>query len=91
MQVSLERNFKFKHSQREWTGVPLIVANMDTVGTFEMAITLAQHKAMVAVHKHYSVEDWVRFSREHPDTLKNVAVSCGTRYTLRPSHMQTRC
>ena len=32
----------------------LIVANMDTVGTFEMATTLAKHQAMVAVHKHYA-------------------------------------
>ena len=30
-QVELQRAFKFKHSGREWTGIPLIVANMDTV------------------------------------------------------------
>ena len=30
-QVELQRTFKFKHSGREWTGIPLIVANMDTV------------------------------------------------------------
>jgi len=35
-QVELQRTFKFKHSGRAWTGVPLIVANMDTVGTFEI-------------------------------------------------------
>ena len=29
-QVELQRTFKFKHSGREWTGIPLIVANMDT-------------------------------------------------------------
>ena len=29
-QVSLERTYTFKNSQREWTGVPMVVANMDT-------------------------------------------------------------
>ncbi len=33
-QVSLERKITFLHSKREWTGVPLLVANMDTTGTF---------------------------------------------------------
>ena len=32
-EVDLNRKFVFRHSKREWTGVPLIVANMDTVGT----------------------------------------------------------
>ena len=42
---AMERTFKFKHSGREWTGIPLIVANMDTVGTFEMGVEMARHKA----------------------------------------------
>jgi len=32
-QVNLERNFTFLHSQREWVGVPVMAANMDTVVT----------------------------------------------------------
>ena len=28
-EVDLKRTFKFKHSGREWTGVPLVIANMD--------------------------------------------------------------
>lgn len=35
--VELERQFTFKHSGQTWSGVPIIAANMDTVGTFEMA------------------------------------------------------
>lgn len=42
-QVSLERSFKFMHTGIEWTGVPVMAANMDTVGTFEMAGVLAGH------------------------------------------------
>lgn len=30
--VELERQFTFKHSGQSWSGVPIIAANMDTVG-----------------------------------------------------------
>ncbi len=36
-EVELERQFTFKHSGCSWSGVPIIAANMDTVGTFRMA------------------------------------------------------
>ena len=53
-QVSLKRTFKFKHSGTSWTGVPIIAANMDTTGTFELALALSEHGAIVALHKHYT-------------------------------------
>ena len=56
--VSLSRPFTFKHSQRVWTGCPIIAANMDTTGTFEMAEELAQHGMMTAIHKHYTPAQW---------------------------------
>ena len=37
-EVTLERTYKFLHSKQEWTGVPIIAANMDTTGTFETAV-----------------------------------------------------
>ena len=57
-EVSLDRTYTFKHSGRKWTGVPIIAANMDTTGTFEVAEVLAEKKMICAVHKHYSVEEW---------------------------------
>ncbi|WP_348235394.1 IMP dehydrogenase, partial [Salmonella enterica] len=39
--VELARQFTFKHSGQTWSGIPIIAANMDTVGTFEMAQALA--------------------------------------------------
>ena len=33
-EVSLERTYQFKHSNATWTGVPILAANMDGVGTF---------------------------------------------------------
>jgi GMP reductase len=77
-EVELERTFTFKHSKQTLTAVPLMVANMDTVGTFEMAKCFAAHKACVAIHKHYTLEQWVAFAAESPETLPYVAVSAGT-------------
>lgn len=78
-QVELEREITFKHSKQTWSGVPVIAANMDTVGSFEMAEALAQFQCITAVHKHYTVEDWQNFvSRNDEKTLQYVMVSTGT-------------
>lgn len=78
-QVSVERTFTFKNSKQTWTGVPIIAANMDTVGTFEMVEGLGgRHKIMTAVHKHYSIEEWETFAREKSHLLAYAAASAGT-------------
>lgn len=78
-QVSLDRTYTFRNSQKKWTGVPIIAANMDTVGTFEAAKVLANHKMLTAVHKHYSVEQWQQFLSELTDEQCHyIMVSTGT-------------
>ncbi len=78
-QVDLTREFTFKHSGRQWNGVPVIAANMDSVATFEMAKALATHNVMTAVHKHYTVDEWKAFvDGADSDVLKHVMVSSGT-------------
>jgi GMP reductase len=54
--VDVNRNFRFLHTGRDWTGFPLIAANMDTIGTLAMARALARFGALTALHKHYPVE-----------------------------------
>ena len=77
--VELERQFTFKHSGQTWSGVPIIAANMDTVGTFEMATALAKFDILTAVHKHYSPEEWNAFiASASDDVVKHVMVSTGT-------------
>ena len=58
--VSVERTFKFKHTDKTWSGVPIIAANMDTVGTFDMYDELKKHKMITALHKHHD-EETLRF------------------------------
>lgn len=84
--VDLNRSYKFRNSGQEFTGIPIIAANMDTIGTFEMAsalnkvilichlyvidILFFQHNCFTAVHKHYTAEEWKNFAGKNPDTLK---------------------
>ncbi|GGA92758.1 GMP reductase [Agarivorans gilvus] len=78
-QVVLDRKFTFKHTGSQWEGVPVIAANMDTVGTFGLAKALAEHRMITAIHKHYSIEQWAEFlSKMAPEKIKYLMVSCGT-------------
>ncbi|HHH52619.1 MAG TPA: GMP reductase, partial [Bacteroidetes bacterium] len=77
--VSLERTFSFMHSDVEWTGVPIMAANMDTVGTFDMAKELSKFRLFTAIHKHYSLKEWETFLSGADDDIYNyIAVSTGT-------------
>jgi GMP reductase len=78
-QVSLERTFSFLHTGKTWAGVPVMAANMDTVGTFAMARVLAGWGLFTALHKHYSPADWATVLPDlTPDLLNHIAVSSGT-------------
>ena len=78
-QVTLDRNFTFLHSKHQWNGIPIMAANMDTVGTFEMAKELAKHKIFTAIHKHYSINEWKIFMDSVGEEISDyIAVSTGT-------------
>jgi len=76
--VNVTRMMSFRNSGNKWEGVPLIAANMDSTGTFEMAEVFKDFGCIVAIHKHYSVEEWVAFAEKHADCLPFVAVSAGS-------------
>jgi GMP reductase len=72
--VDLEREIVFEHSKRIWKGVPIMIANMDTTGTIEMARVCQKHHIITCLHKFYKAEDI-------PEDLDRnyFAVSIGTR------------
>ena len=70
-EVNLEREFKFLHSPITWTGIPIIAANMDTVGTFDIAKALSDKKLFTAIHKHYSIADWSLFLTNLADNIES--------------------
>lgn len=77
--VNLEREFKFLHSSITWSGIPIMAANMDTVGTFEMALALSKHQLFTAIHKHYSIAQWKEFLTKAPKNITDyIAISTGT-------------
>lgn len=82
-QVDLMRTFKFTGPNFEWTGIPVVAANMDTIGTLEMSHVLAKLKLLTAIHKHYSIEAWTNFvgnlkSDQRNEWFNHVCISTGT-------------
>jgi len=77
--VSIERTFTFRNSRNTWTGVPIMVANMDTTGTFEMAKTLTKYKIITCLHKHYTTQEWITFLDTYKGTVEYMALSIGIR------------
>jgi GMP reductase len=74
--VDLNRTYKFKHSGYEWTGIPIMAANMDGIGTVGIAEALGDQSMFTCLVKTYDETDVV-------DVLNKVdaqrfAVSVGT-------------
>lgn len=63
--VNLKRSFKFLNSGVEWEGVPIIAANMSTIGTMNMAKAFYKHSMTVCLHKYYSINQLVNFFKEN--------------------------
>jgi len=81
--VDLNRFFAFKLPQNKtitWTGVPIVAANMDTIGTFDMAYALNKFDAMCAIHKYYSEEEWEKHISPWYRNTSNP--NCGIVYTM---------
>jgi GMP reductase len=89
-EVSLERKFVFRNYEprfedaiEEWhyRGVPIMAANMDGVGTFEMADALARQGLFTCLAKTHSVDELVGYFNLEPSGLYRtdyVAMSVGT-------------
>jgi GMP reductase len=56
-----------QEQERHWRGIPIMAANMDGVGTFEMAKQLASQKIMTCLVKTYSVNELVSFFDDESD------------------------
>ncbi|OGT38257.1 MAG: GMP reductase [Gammaproteobacteria bacterium RIFCSPHIGHO2_12_FULL_38_14] len=76
-EVNLERELRFKHTQSTWSGVPIIAANMDHTGTFEMAEALSEHHLLTALDKFITVDQWKKFLETHENLLSYCFVSLG--------------
>ena len=88
-EVDLNRKFTFRNYQPvdaneiiddvHYSGIPIMAANMDGVGTFKMADALAEQHMFTCLVKTYSVNELVSFfdDPENPNRCKYVAYSMG--------------
>lgn len=75
--VRLEVEYKFKYSPLTLKCIPVMAANMDTVGTIPIMKELAKNGLFTCLHKFVSLEDLVKerdFLCKHMD---NFAISVG--------------
>ena len=88
MQVVLNRSFTFRNYEPNFpeniddvhcTGIPIMASNMDGVGTFEMADTLAKKSIFTCLVKTYSADELIEFFNTDDYLRTNhVAMSIGT-------------
>jgi GMP reductase len=86
-EVDLERGYTFRNYEpefpdnvedRHYRGVPIMAANMDGVGTFEMADKLAEGGLFTCLKKTYTVQELVNyFDTDMYERTNYVAMSIG--------------
>ncbi len=54
--VNLLRTYRFKYSKNEWSGIPIIAANMDGVGELSIAKKLNDHGMITCLTKQHDVK-----------------------------------
>lgn len=58
--VNLTRQLKFCNAKNIiWKGIPIISANMDSTGTFEVYDVLSKYNMITALHKFYNIDQFV--------------------------------
>ena len=84
-EVDLSCSYTFKHSKYTWNTntIPIMVSNMDTTGTFEMAIESMKYGIFTCIHKHYQLSDWIDFSKIEnipPNWYNYISISSGSKF-----------
>ena len=84
-QVRLNRKFQFRNyvpdfdiGDDHYNGIPIMAANMDGVGTFEMADKLAEGEMFTCLVKTYTVEELIDYFMGPIERSEFVAMSIGT-------------
>ena len=54
--VDLKRTYKFKYSKNEWSGIPVMAANMDGVGELEVAEMLSDFGMITCLTKQHDIK-----------------------------------
>ncbi len=80
-EVELEREYQFRSCEfdgEHYRGIPIMAANMDGVGTFQMADRLAELGLFTCLVKNYDTDDLVSFfNGAHSGRTEHTAYSTG--------------
>jgi GMP reductase len=79
-EVDLTRTYTFKNSGQQYTGIPIMAANMDGVGTLDMALALSTQTLFTCLTKSYQpaeIWEWLNTSDYKSDLVGCIAVSTG--------------
>ena len=78
-EVDISREYQFRWSGQRYKGIPIIAANMDGVGTTEMARAFGWMGSgmTVALHKHYDIDTLLDFfkKKERKNAWYSIGVS----------------
>ena len=75
-QVNLMRTYKFKYSNNEWSGIPIMAANMDGVGELGIAEKLSNYGMITCLTKQHDVKKIKQF-KKIKSIYPNIALSIG--------------
>ena len=53
--VNLKRTYRFKYSNNEWSGIPIIAANLDGVGELGVAEKLSEFQMITCLTKQHDI------------------------------------
>ena len=68
--VNLERTISFQNGV-VWTGIPIVAANMTTIGTLDMYKVLSTYKIITALHKFHKLQDLLDYNKENSESKLN--------------------
>ena len=75
--VELKRTYKFKYSNHQWSGIPIIAANMDGVGELGIAKNLAKFEIMTCLTKQHDIKI-IKRNSVVKEIFRNLIISTGT-------------
>ena len=75
--VELKRTYRFKYSKHEWTGTPIIAANMDGVGEIDVAKSLSKFEIMTCLTKQHDIKV-IKRNSAIKEIFPYLALSTGT-------------
>ena len=75
-EVNLKRTYRFKYSNNEWSGIPIMAANMDGVGELSVAEKLSVNSMITCLTKQHDVKKIKQF-KKIKSIYQNIALSIG--------------